>query len=161
MFKKLSIVLIVISGIILLSNCKAAENSAPVALSGQVMINGADMTTSHNNSNSNYNRNDRMTFKAMFKDSDGNDTIKKAVVSYSVNMMMMDHSGEITMWDDGTHGDMTPGDGWYHMEDEMGEMMLMMGIQWEQMMGDYDFEFYCFDEDGNESNHYKVDLSIN
>ena len=102
-----------------------------------------------------------MTFRAMFTDPDGNDTIKKAVVSYNVKMMMMNHSGEITMWDDGTHGDMTPGDGIFHMEDDMSEMMKMMGIVWANMMGDYEFEFYCFDEDDHESNHYKVEVTIN
>lgn len=161
MKKIISISIILVSGLVVLSNCKTTENSAPVALSGQVMFNGINMTSSFSNTSSNYNQKDKMTFKGQFTDPDGDHTISKAMVSYNVNMGMMNHSGEITIWDDGTHGDVTPGDGWYHMEDEMEQMMLLMGIQWSQMMGDYSFEFYCIDEDGNESNHFKVHLDIN
>ena len=160
MLNKVLPIIIMISGFVVLSNCKTTENSAPIALSGDIMINSIEMTANNSNSSLDYKIDDMMTFRGRFTDPDGDETITRAVVEYNVNMGMMNHSGQITMWDDGTHGDMTPGDGWYHMEDEMEVMMLMMGIDWGMMTGEYNFEFYCFDDEGNESNHIHTNLSL-
>ena len=71
------------------------------------------------------------------------------------------YDAKISLWDDGTHGDHVPGDGWYSMEDDMIQMMSMMGNNWDQIMGLHDFEFYCQDEEGNESNHIGAHLNVN
>jgi hypothetical protein len=42
----------------------------------------------------------------------------------------------------------------------MLEMMSMMGNHWNQIMGTHEFEFYCLDEDGNESNHITAHIDI-
>lgn len=138
--------------------CKETNTAnSPVALDASVWVN--DMNISNGNL-SNPNQNDRIRLKAQFSDPQGNQTIRNAVATYSHGMGMMDHTVQLTMWDDGTHGDDVPGDGWFHMEDEMADMMSQMGHGWNQIMGDYRFDIYCFDEDGNESNHISVHMTI-
>jgi hypothetical protein len=143
--------------LVVLGNCKKAALDSPTAVIAMIMVNGSEMT---NSSLSNPSQDDRMTVRAQFFDPQGSNTIRTAVTSYSHGHGMMDHMGQITLWDDGTHGDDVPGDGWYHMEDEMLEMMSMMGNHWNQIMGTHEFEFYCLDEDGNESNHITAHIDI-
>jgi hypothetical protein len=141
-----------------IGSCKTASSVAPTVLSAVLTVNGQEVT---NGSISSLNQGDLISIKAQFSDPQGNHTIKKAIASFSHGTGMMDHMGEIHLWDDGTHGDENHGDGWFTMMDEMSEMMSMMGIGWAQRMGTHQLEFYCVDEDGNESNHISVHLNIN
>lgn len=143
--------------LVVLGNCKKAALDSPTAVTAMILVNGSNMT---NGSMSNPGQGDRMTMRTQFSDPQGSNTIRAAVASYSHGHGMMDHMGQITLWDDGTHGDDVAGDGWYHMEDEMLEMMSMMGNSWNQIMGTHEFEFYCLDEDGNESNHITAHINI-
>jgi hypothetical protein len=136
---------------------KSTATSAPMALNASLMVNGTDMT---GGTLSNPNQGDHMNIGAQFTDPQGNHTIRNAVAIGSHSMGMMSHLGDITLWDDGTHGDDIAGDGWFHMENEMADMMASMGHGWNDIMGDYEFEVYCIDEDGNESNHISVHMNI-
>lgn len=152
------IVSLLVAAIFLTSGCKKSTTAnSPVALDASVWVNGMDKS---NGNLSNPNQADRMRIRAQFSDPQGNHTINSAVATYSHGMGMMDHTVQVTMWDDGTHGDDIPGDGWIHMEDEMVDMMSLMGHGWNQIMGDYRFDIYCFDEEGNESNHISVHMTI-
>ncbi len=147
--------------LVLITSCKKASLDSPSAISASILINGSNIA---DGTVSGPNRTDSITMKAQFSDPQGKNTIQRAVVTYShashAGMGMMDHMGQITLWDNGTHGDHTPGDGWFEMEDEMDDMMTRMGHNWNQIMGHYDFEFYCVDDDGNESNHISVHMDV-
>ena len=158
MNKKILFFCLMIVTLLMVNNCKKVTTDSPLVLSAVLMVNGLEVT---NSSVSNLSQGDLMTVRAQFSDLQGNHTIKTAVASFSHGMGMMKHVGEFHLWDNGTHGDEFYGDGWFSMEDEMSEMMSIMGIGWGQMMGTYEFEFYCIDEDGNESNHISVHLDIN
>jgi hypothetical protein len=157
MIKNITVFSLIIVTIVALAGCKKTAVDSPLALTAAIMINGSDMT---NGTMSNPNQADRMTIRAEFSDPQGNHTIRTAAASYTHGHNMMNHMGEITLWDDGTHGDHVPGDGWYTIEDDMVQMMSMMGNHWDQVMGSHEFEFYCLDEDGNESNHITARLNV-
>ncbi|NIM13468.1 MAG: hypothetical protein GTO45_15250 [Candidatus Aminicenantes bacterium] len=157
MIKHITVFTLIIVTLFALANCKKGTLVSPTAITAAIMINGNDMT---NGTMSGPNQNDRMTIRAEFSDPQGNHTIRTAVASYTHGHGMMNHMGQITLWDDGTHGDHIPGDGWFTMEDDMIQMMSMMGNNWNQIMGSHEFEIYCLDEDGNESNHITVHMDI-
>ena len=158
MNKKILFFCLIIVTLLMVNNCKKATTDSPVVLSAVLMVNGLEVT---NGSVSNLSQGDLMTVRAQFSDPQGNHTIKTAIASFLHGMGMMNHMGEFHLWDDGTHGDENHGDGWFTMADEMSGMMSMMGIGWDQRMGTHELEFYCIDEDGNESNHISVHLNIN
>ncbi len=68
-------------------------------------------------------------------------------VHYQGPMGMMNNSGDWMMYDDGTHGDRTPGDGEYCYQD-FDQMRIHMR---NAMPGHYTFDFYCVDSNGNHS----------
>jgi len=157
MNKNIIVFSLIMITIVVLNGCKKGVVDSPLALTAAIIINGSDMT---NGTMSNPNQGDLMTLKAEFSDPQGNHTIRMAAASYTHGHGMMNHMGEITLWDDGTHGDHVPGDGWYTMEDDMLQMMSMMGNHWNNIMGSHEFQFYCLDEDGNESNHISAHLDV-
>jgi len=157
MIKNITVFSLIIAAIVVSAGCKKGAVDSPLALTAAIMINGNDVT---NGSMSNPNQDDRMTIRAHFSDPQGNQTIRTAFASYSHLHGMMNHMGQYTLWDDGTHGDDVPGDGWYCLEDDMVQMMSIMGHNWDQIMGSHEFEFYCLDEDGHESNHITAHLNV-
>jgi hypothetical protein len=157
MIKNIIVFSVIMVTIVVLAGCKKGTVDSPLALTAVIMINGSDMT---NGTMSGPRQADRMTLRAQFSDPQGNHTIRTAVASYNRGHGMMNRMGEITLWDDGTHGDHVPGDGWYTMEDDMLQMMSSMGHHWNEIMGEHEFGFYCLDEDGNESNHITVRLNV-
>ncbi len=65
--------------------------------------------------------------------------------------MMHDHGRYFMMYDDGTHGDLHPGDGEYCYED----VSHMPGIHMmDAANGHYQFEFYCVDSEQNHGQHH-------
>lgn len=157
MIKHIPVFVLIFVALLFLGNCKKETLDAPTAISAAIMIDGSNMT---NGTVSSPSRDDRMKVTAQFSDPQGNHTIRTAVVSYSMAGGMMGQMGQFILWDDGTHGDDAAGDGWYCLEDDMEEMMSMVGHGWSQVMGSHEFDFYCLDEDGNESNHITVHMDI-
>ncbi len=71
--------------------------------------------------------------------------------------MMGGSSGVMTLYDDGTHGDETPGDGIYCTEDWDGQYGFHMN---NAQMGTYHYDFYGMHDDGHESNHMEVSVGL-
>jgi hypothetical protein len=71
--------------------------------------------------------------------------------------MMGGASGLMTLYDDGTHGDPTPGDGIYCYEDRQGHYGFHMGGA---HMGTYQYDFYGMHDEGHESNHIAVSVHL-
>lgn len=72
-------------------------------------------------------------------------------------MGMMGSTGVLTLYDDGTHGDHTPGDGIYCFEDWQ-ERYGCHGT--DAPMGNYHYEFWGEDHMGHESNHVMVNVTV-
>jgi hypothetical protein len=75
------------------------------------------------------------------------------------SMGMMGQSGTVRMYDDGTHGDRTPGDGLYCLaDDETGTQEI--GCHGAGApMGTYHYDFYATAA-SRESNHVRVTVSV-
>lgn len=70
---------------------------------------------------------------------------------------MMHHAGAFFLYDDGTHGDPTPGDGVYCFEDADGDYGFHhMGA----FRGEYHYDFCGLYPDGAETNHRVVDITV-
>jgi len=65
--------------------------------------------------------------------------------------------GYMYLYDDGTHGDPTPGDGIYCYEDTQGQYGFHMA---NSPMGQYHYEFFGIDHDDHHSNHMQVQVTI-
>jgi hypothetical protein len=72
-------------------------------------------------------------------------------------MGMMHRHGEFMLYDDGTHGDPTPGDAAYCYEDVMGEYGCH-GTN--RPMGPYHYDFCPIDEHGVEGNHVSMMVTL-
>ena len=71
--------------------------------------------------------------------------------------MMMGNSRDFLLYDDGTHGDHTPGDGLYCYEDFQGEY----GCHTNQAaMGQHHYQFHGTDGHGHQSNMMDVSVTI-
>lgn len=71
--------------------------------------------------------------------------------------MMDGGTGSFHLYDDGTHGDPTPGDGVYHYEDHEGRY----GFHHQEAgHGDYHYDFFGLHEDGSETNHMMIDVTV-
>jgi hypothetical protein len=111
MIKNIIVFSLIVLTIGVLAGCKKGMNDmSPQALAAAIMANGNNVT---NGTMSNPNQDDRLMIRAQFFDPQGNQTIHMAVASYKHGHGMMNHMGEITLWDDGHHGDDMHGDGWY------------------------------------------------
>jgi len=157
---------LLIMGLFILAQCDDSGNNddgntehgdPPAAIEGQLFVNGAEVT---GKTIRDPNQGDRLKLRAHFSDPQGNETIRIAFARYSHHRGMMQHMGDYTLWDDGTHGDEIAGDGWYCYEGEIGNMMSMMGVNWGHHWGMHEYEFYCYDYDDNESNHLTVGMDI-
>jgi hypothetical protein len=72
-------------------------------------------------------------------------------------MGMMGANGTMRLYDDGTHGDRTAGDGDYCYEDFAGDF----GCHGEDAaMGQYHYDFWGMDSRGDESNHMVVVVTV-
>jgi hypothetical protein len=69
--------------------------------------------------------------------------------------MMGGFSGTVLCYDDGTHGDDVPGDGTYHFMDP-SEDIGCHGVQ--APSGEYQYEFWCEDVFGRQSNVASVTI---
>jgi hypothetical protein len=70
------------------------------------------------------------------------------------------HSHAMTLHDDGTHGDHTPGDGVYCNEEHFGEMMRQMGAMTSMMEGTHTFSIRVEHMDGTHSAPYELKLKL-
>jgi len=70
---------------------------------------------------------------------------------------MMGMNGRFRLYDDGTHGDHTPGDGLYCLED------FNMGYGFhhgDSAHGEYHYDYFGQDHQGYESNHMQVSVQV-
>ena len=74
-------------------------------------------------------------------------------------MGMMGESGTVRMYDDGTHGDHTPGDGLYCLDDDRTGSQEIGCHGADAPMGTYHYEFYAT-EASHESNHVRVTVTV-
>ncbi len=74
-----------------------------------------------------------------------------------MGMGMMHHTGRVQLHDDGTHGDRVAGDGIYCLEDFKGDYGCHRA---DAEPGEYNYEFYGEHQDGHESNHMTVKVTI-
>jgi hypothetical protein len=72
-------------------------------------------------------------------------------------MGMMNPSGTMMLYDDGTHGDRVPNDGLYCYEDWAGDYGCHTASS---PMGQYHYEFWGQDHGGQHSNHMTVTVTI-
>jgi hypothetical protein len=70
---------------------------------------------------------------------------------------MHHHMDEFFCYDDGTHGDLTPGDGLYCYEDADHEYGCHRA---DAQPGDYHYDFCGVDAHGQESNHMVMSVSL-
>lgn len=71
--------------------------------------------------------------------------------------MMGGGTGTFRLYDDGTHGDPTPGDGHYHFVDHEGEF----GFHHQGAHhGEYHYDFFGLHPDGTETNHMIIDVQV-
>ena len=133
------------------------------AASGQISVpSGIAITQGHGRSQS------RMKLTARFQQAAGGAPIQEGYCDYSHQRQqtmggMMQHRGQFRLWDDGTHGDQTPGDGIYCNEGLFSDMMRFTGMPMHNMdetIGDHEGEFYCVDEGGRESNRVTVRFEV-
>ncbi len=74
-----------------------------------------------------------------------------------MGMGMMRHTDRVQMFDDGSHGDRVAGDGIYCLEDFKGDYGCHRA---DAETGEYNYEFYGEHQDGHESNHMTVKVTI-
>ncbi len=72
-------------------------------------------------------------------------------------MSMMHDTGTFMLHDDGTHGDLIPNDGEYCYEDSVGTYGCH-GM--ENPEGEYQYNCYGVDEDGHETNHINLRVTL-
>lgn len=73
------------------------------------------------------------------------------------SMMGMNRQGRFALYDDGTHGDPTPGDGIYCFED----FTMDYGFHHSDCpYGEYRYEYFGQDHQGHESNHMRVTIQV-
>jgi hypothetical protein len=127
--------------------------TATVTVNGQV-VNG--MTIAPSQAQGSHTR-----FEARLMDTDGPAVGHTVQVAYQrpqgMMGMMGSASGVMTLYDDGTHGDERPGDGVYCTEDWDGHYGFHMGSA---QMGTYHYDFYGMHDDGHQSNHMEVSVSL-
>ena len=80
-----------------------------------------------------------------------------ANVRYERPMGMMNQSGSMGLYDDGTHGDRVRNDGVYCYEDSDGSFGIHMI---DARMGQYHFEFWGTDPGGRDSNHMTLAITM-
>jgi hypothetical protein len=71
--------------------------------------------------------------------------------------MMMGQQGTMRLYDDGSHGDPTPGDGVYCYEDHQGDYGFHMH---QAPMGNYHYGFVAVDREGHHSNRIDVVVTL-
>ena len=81
----------------------------------------------------------------------------QANMRYQRPMGMMNQSGTMRLYDDGTHGDRTPNDGVYCYEDSDGSFGFHM---MDAAMGQYHYEFWGMDSGGHDSNHMSMAITL-
>ncbi len=125
--------------------------SANVTVAGQT-VNGMTLPRGHGEGSS-------TRFEAMLTDDRGPLTGQTAQVRYErpQGMGMMNSSGTMMLYDDGTHGDRRAGDGLYCYEDQAGEYGCHSA---DSPMGEYHYNFFGMDGGGNHSNHMQVTVTI-
>lgn len=125
-----------------------------IMVAGQVM-NGQTMPVGHGDGAS-------TLFQAHLQDGDGHPVTGGVVkIRYErppgMGMMMGAANGEFRLYDDGTHGDPTAGDGIYCFEDWQG----MYGCHANGLQpGEYCYEFWGEDHYGHQSNHQDVTVTL-
>jgi len=105
-------------------------------------------------------RTGHVRFEACLTDRLGNPAPRGRVrLEYQVpgRMGMMHRVGQFMLYDDGTHGDITPGDAEYCYEDIMGEFSCH-GT--DSPMGPYHYGFCGIDEHGEQGNHVTVTVTL-
>jgi hypothetical protein len=128
-------------------------SEATVIIDGQT-VNG--MTMSPSQAQATHTR-----FQAKLTTPSGPAVGQSVRVSYQrpqgMTSMMGGSSGVMTLYDDGTHGDETAGDGIYCLEDTQGKYGFHMS---NAQMGTYQYDFYGMHGDGHESNHMEVSVHL-
>jgi len=102
-----------------------------------------------------------MRFEARLVDRQG-DLVPGGRMQVQVGMPgMMGHmngiAGEFYCYDDGTHGDPMAGDGVYCFVDSIGDYGCH---RIDARLGDYNYDFCGYDQQGNESNHINVTVTL-
>jgi hypothetical protein len=126
--------------------------AATVSVGGQV-VNGMTLPRGHGNGSS-------TRFEASLVDLGGMPMAGVTVtMSYQRpgSMGMMGTSGTLHLYDDGTHGDRTPGDGVFCYEDSTGDYGCHAA---DAPMGQYHYEFWGDDAHGHQSNRMAVTVTI-
>ncbi|MEO8198700.1 MAG: choice-of-anchor X domain-containing protein [Thermoanaerobaculia bacterium] len=127
--------------------------SATLSVAGQV-VNGMTLPPGHNQGNS-------TRFEARLLDTQGmphaDGTMQIHYDRPSGMGMMGATSGTMMLYDDGTHGDRTPGDGTYCFEDFVGEFGCNAV---NSPMGEYHYDFWGQDPGGHQSNHLAVTVRL-
>ncbi|MGD8329622.1 MAG: hypothetical protein PVJ49_09295 [Acidobacteriota bacterium] len=129
-------------------------SSAQILISGEV-VNGQTMETGHMQGGS-------TLFQATLTMGNGGPALGDTVqVQYQTPGGgpggMMHQQGLMTLYDDGTHGDPSAGDGVYCYADEQGQYGFHM--PWAPA-GEYHYEFFGFDHDDHHSNHMTVSVTM-
>ncbi|MBI2566470.1 MAG: hypothetical protein HYV63_05505 [Candidatus Schekmanbacteria bacterium] len=124
----------------------APQDPRPSLVNSDVLVDGvsvAGMTVSHENGES-------TMFRAHVTDPRGLGQIRAVYVRYNRPMGMHGRQGVVELHDDGHGCDGVAGDGDFCHEDH-GEGAGCHGDG--AASGDYDYDFWCEDQDGHDSNH--------
>jgi hypothetical protein len=130
-----------------------AISSATLSVGGQV-VNGMTLSRGHGQGAS-------TRFEARMVDLQGQPVTGPTVrVRYQrpQGMGMMNSSGTMMLYDDGTHGDLVPGDGLYCYEDWAGDYGCHTASS---PMGQYHYEFWGEDDAGRQCDPLTATVTIN
>jgi hypothetical protein len=125
-------------------------SSIAVAVNGQPMTDGTSMhrpTAAVGNTR----------FEAYLMEGTHGAVGDQARVRFERPMGMMNSSGSMPLYDDGTHGDRVANDGVYCYEDDDGSYGMHMT---NAGMGLYRYEFWGTDPGGHESNHMSLSVTV-
>jgi len=125
-------------------------SSVTVAMNGQLVSDGMSVHRSTTAGGS-------TRFEAHLMDGAHAAVGDQANMRYGRPMGMMNQSGTLGLYDDGTHGDRVPNDGVYCYEDSDGSFGIHM---MDAAMGQYHFEFWGTDPRGHDSNHLSLAITM-
>ena len=102
----------------------------------------------------------RMRVEAQLGPGDAS-TIARVQVDYRGPGMMGSSRRPMVLYDDGTHGDRAPGDGWYCYENEFYTMMYeIWQVNQDRCRGSHQFQVYCVYHDGHRGRYFPLQLSV-